>query len=51
VIGINQAVFDKTVANGLNKLQGLEWIVVALCLGVMITITAGIWPRVREYVG
>jgi hypothetical protein len=51
VIGINQDVFDKTVAEGLNKLQGLEWIVVALCLGVMITTTAGIWPRIREYVG
>ena len=51
VIGINQAVFDKTVAEGLSKLQGLEWIVAALCLGVMITTTAGIWPRIREYVG
>jgi hypothetical protein len=51
VIGINQAVFDKTVAEGLNKLQGLEWIVVALCLGVIIMTAAGIWPRIREYVG
>ena len=51
VIGINQAVFDKTVAEGLNKLEGLEWIVAALCLGVMIATTAGIWPRIREYVG
>jgi hypothetical protein len=49
VIAINQAVFDKTVADGLNKLQGLDWIVVALCLGVMICTAAGIWPRVREY--
>jgi hypothetical protein len=51
VIAINQAVFDKTVAEGLNKLQGLDWMVVALCLGVMATTIAGIWPRIREYLG
>jgi hypothetical protein len=51
VIEINQAVFDKTVAEGLNKLQGLDWIVAVLCLGVMIATTAGIWPRIREYLG
>lgn len=51
VIAINQAVFDKTVAEGLNKLQGLDWMVVALCLGLMAATTAGIWPRIREYVG
>jgi hypothetical protein len=51
VIAINQAVFDKTVGEGLNKLQGLDWMVVALCLGVMATTIAGIWPRIREYLG
>jgi hypothetical protein len=51
VIRINQVVFDKTVAEGLSKLQGLDWTVAALCLGVMITTTAGIWPRIREYLG
>jgi hypothetical protein len=51
VIGINQAVFDKTVAEGLNKVQGLEWVVVGLCLGILITTSAGIWPRIREYLG
>jgi hypothetical protein len=49
VIAINQAVFDKTVAEGLNKLQGLDWIVIAVCVGVVVTTAAGIWPRVREY--
>jgi hypothetical protein len=49
VIGINQDVFDKTVAEGLNKLQGLDWLVAGFCLGIIIAATAGIWPRIREY--